>query len=356
MQLQVGKEEKKRSSFLIPALILIGVCLAIAFGLNYADVLVRRNNENVRTSTLMSIMPFTWACCAISTPLFIWLSGIIRFEGWKRVYGFTLHIVVVLLISYLVAFLYFTYAFQMELQQPMKARLISGNLFIITLPFWLLITGIAIIRNQINSKERRLESERLRSQLAEAKLNVMNLQLQPHFLFNTMQGISTLMYTDVQAADKTLHGLSDFLRYVLTKGTHHEVTVREELDALSYYLDICEVRFEKRFEFVKNIDPDVFNLQVPFLLLQPLVENIFKHVVEKRQMDVIITLNIQKQEGRLNITLSDTGVGLPEEVQYGTGLKSLIQRLDQLYHEKHGLNLSNNDKGGLTIEIDIPIK
>ncbi len=304
----------------------------------------------------LGIMPLTWIWSALLSPFFMYLNDQLPFNQKKWLPAVLIHTLLLAAFSYLIGWLYFSLYIQMDIEYAMRQRLIMGNVFVNSLPLFVLIATINAVRSYETSRERRLEAVQLEQQLTEARLKALNLQLQPHFLFNTMQGISTLMYSDVKAADDMVHGLSDFLRYVLEHGERHEVSVNEEVEGLGHFMEICQHRFMGRFVFKQAVEEEVLEANIPFLLLQPLVENIFKHGVEKYSAIIHINLLIKKEEENLLIRLEDDGPGLDKkQSKSGTGLRAIQQRLRILYGDQQTFYINNGQKSGVDIRISIPI-
>jgi len=206
--------------------------------------------------------------------------------------------------------------------------------------------------------ERELRTSELETRLAQAKLQALRMQLNPHFLFNSLNSISALMHKDVEAADATLIRLSDLLRHALDSADTHEVPLREELAFLERYLDIERTRFGQRLKVQMDIAPDTLDALVPNLALQPLVENAIKHGIEPRARPGLIQLRARRQNGQLQLQVQDDGVGLPQNqaLAEGVGLSNTRARLDQLYGEAHEFILTDAEGGGLLVRVTIPYR
>src|SRR5258708_24064647 len=152
------------------------------------------------------------------------------------------------------------------------------------------------------------------------------MQLQPHFLFNTLHAISTLMHRDVEAADRMLARLSDLLRLTLENVGVQEVTVKQEREFLEGYVEIEQPRFQDRLSVKMNIDGDVLDAAIPNLILQPLVENAVRHGIAPRAAAGHIDISASRQNGMLLIQISDDGPGLPKNgsasAKQGVGLSN----------------------------------
>jgi len=204
--------------------------------------------------------------------------------------------------------------------------------------------------------ERELKTAELEARLAQARLQALQMQLNPHFLFNTLHAISSLMHQDVEAADRMIAQLSDLLRYALESTESQQVPLRQELTFLDRYLLIQQTRFGDRLGLVREIDPETLECSVPNLILQPLVENAIQHGVAPHARPGRITLRARKQGEQLQLEVQDNGGGLNESrpAREGVGLANTRARLQQLYGEAQRLTLDNVTGGGLCVRLRIP--
>jgi LytS/YehU family sensor histidine kinase len=182
------------------------------------------------------------------------------------------------------------------------------------------------------------------------------MQLQPHFLFNTLHSISALMHRDVEAADRMLTRLSDLLRLTLESASTPEVPLSRELDFLDAYLEIQQTRFEERLEVVRDIDPLALDALVPNLLLQPLVENAIRHGVANRTTGGRVEISARRENGRLTLSVRDDGPGLSPNAGQGVGLSNTRARLEHLYGEAQSLALANDPAGGVRVTVVAPYR
>jgi two-component system LytT family sensor kinase len=213
--------------------------------------------------------------------------------------------------------------------------------------------------NRMWQKERR-RSIRAESMAHQAQLRMLRYQLNPHFLFNTLNAISTLILEkETNAANQMVSKLSGFLRYSLDKDAMQEVDLVHEINTMKLYLDIEQVRFDDRLKVKINVNDDVKDALVPSLLLQPLVENAIKHAIANRFDGGSITINASKFTGDLLIEVSDNGPGLvlspgEEPVFSGVGLKNTKERLKELYGANYSLKFLPVLPHGLNVSIRIP--
>jgi two-component sensor histidine kinase len=213
-------------------------------------------------------------------------------------------------------------------------------------------------------REREVEATELAGRLAQAQLQALRMQLNPHFLFNTLNAVSSLMLKDVQAANKMLSRLGDLLRLTLESNHRQEVPLRQEIDFLRRYLDIEQIRFGERLQLKMEIDPSTLEAAVPNLILQPLVENAIRHAIEPQEAAGQIELRSLRDNGRLILHVADNGPGLTlktakaaEVSQDGrerVGLNNTRARLRKLYGENQQFDLNGNAMGGATASLSIP--
>jgi two-component system, LytTR family, sensor kinase len=208
------------------------------------------------------------------------------------------------------------------------------------------------------SREQELRTARLAAQLAQAQLQVLQAQIHPHFLFNALNTISTVIYEDIPAADRMIARLSDFLRHALNTSNSQEVTLREELNFLNLYLDIMRPRFEERLNVEFEIESGIEEALTPKLILQPLVENSIKHAVDPDSGSVRIAVRAARENGQLRVEVEDDGPGLVAAVQsatnHGIGLSNTATRLERLYGADQEFAMRNADGGGLLVSIKLP--
>lgn len=204
------------------------------------------------------------------------------------------------------------------------------------------------------SMRSRLERERLRRQIAEHRLVALTTQLHPHFLFNTLQGISTLIHRDPDAADEMLSKLSDLLRDLLRHRDTALVSLDEELKFIRTYLEISKFRFADRLSFAIDADRDIGKTRVPLFILQPLVENALNHGIGTRAEGGKICVRARQKMGRLQLEVEDNGGGLDAPPKDGVGLSNTRDRLRAMYGTDHSLELEAIETGGVIARIDVP--
>lgn len=207
-------------------------------------------------------------------------------------------------------------------------------------------------------REREQQAALLESRLNQARLRALQAQLQPHFLFNTLNGIATLLRRDPVRAEEMLLSLSELLRIALSSSHRQEITLREELDFLGRYLAIQRMRYGNRLQVSEEIEPSALDCLVPALLLQPLVENAIRHGLEPSgqagQLRIAASLNGEW----LKLTVEDNGVGLPtdERDREGVGLANVRERLATLHGAAHQFDIAERAGGGVVVSISLPVR
>lgn len=208
-----------------------------------------------------------------------------------------------------------------------------------------------------------LQVERARALKAEAsaqraRLQALRYQLNPHFLFNTLNALSTLVVEGRNnAANRMIARLSDFLRLTLESADEQEVPLVEELEFARRYLEIEQLRFGSRLAVQFDVEPGTYAALVPNLILQPLVENAVRHAVAPREEGGTITITAHALGGYLHLRVCDDGPGLaPDAVENGVGLSNTRTRLDERYSVDHRFALQRSDGGGLTVTLAVPFR
>jgi two-component system, LytTR family, sensor kinase len=214
-------------------------------------------------------------------------------------------------------------------------------------------------------REREAQAAELTARLAQAQLQALLTQLNPHFLFNSLNAVSSLMLKDVAAANKMICRLGELLRLTLEKRDQPEITLKQELDFLRRYLEIEQIRFGQRLQLKMDLDPSTLGAAVPNLILQPLVENAVRHAIEPQEAGGQIELRSVRDNGRLVLQVSDNGPGFALEAAQNApapqarehiGLNNTRERLRKLYGENQQFDLTANPLGGATARLSIPFR
>ena len=207
-------------------------------------------------------------------------------------------------------------------------------------------------------KERVLKAE---ASAQQARLRALRYQLNPHFLFNTLNAISTLVVEgERHVASRMIARLSDFLRLTLESADAQEVQLLEEIDYARRYLEIEQLRFGSRLSVHFDVEPETYTALVPNLILQPLVENAIRHAVAPSEQGGTLTITAQRMDAALYLRVCDDGPGLTGDVEEalgrGVGLGNTQKRLRELYGETHRFALQRTDGGGLTVTLMLPFR
>ena len=200
------------------------------------------------------------------------------------------------------------------------------------------------------------ERQQLQGRLDQARLQALRLQLQPHFLFNTLNTITALVHRDPPSAERMVTGLSELLRVSLGTAGDQEVRLDRELEVLRHYLDIQLVRFSDRLSVRFDIDPAARDAMVPSLLLQPLVENAIKHGISPRVAASHLSISVRRHNETLALEVADDGIGVrgSQPLTEGVGLGNARARLASLYGTQHRLEAGPRPGGGFNVTIEIP--
>lgn len=218
---------------------------------------------------------------------------------------------------------------------------------------WGVLAAFHVIRAHRRMRERELEATQLESRLAQAQNQALRMQLQPHFLFNTLNSISALIHSDGEAADQMLTRLADLLRMTLDAGSSQEVTLRQELAFIEGYLSIERIRFQDRLKVRFEVPPDCMEARVPSFLLQPLVENAIKHGVSGLARPSNIEIRARREGEWLELEVKDDGKGF-DKGREGIGTTNTTNRLRLLYKSRQKFTLLSEPGNGTTAQIRIP--
>ena len=301
---------------------------------------------------------------ALVTPLILWLSRRFRIERDQWVRKVVLHFLFSLaLVTVLIALHFVVYMLLVGRAGSITPLRLLGYLYP-NLDRWLLVYWFILLMshafNYYNSyRKGELKASELRTQLVESQLEALKMQVQPHFLFNTLHSISALLSKDTEGARKMITRLGDFLRLTLENSGSMEVTLQQEIEFLNGYLEIERIRFQDRLTTDIKIDPAVLDARVPNLILQPIVENAMRHAVgNSRSGHVEITA--APRNGCVHIEVNDNGPGLQVDRTLetrrgkGLGLANTQARLIGLYGTAARFEMMNRPSGGLTVAIEIP--
>lgn len=219
-----------------------------------------------------------------------------------------------------------------------------------------IVTLVWALRYYRDSQQREVEAVRLTGELAEARLRALQAQIHPHFLFNTLNGVSALMHRDVPKAEEMLARLCDLLRLTLYRTMGGEIPFSEELDILQRYADVMEMRFPARVKLRIDVPSELRQMLVPPLILQPLLENVLRHGVDEMGKAVEVRVSASKTDGLLTIRMADDGRGLADggPPLLGIGLGNTQRRLHTVYGKGATLTIGSAAAAGTEVVITIP--
>ena len=345
----------------------------ITLGLIYAGPIyleVRAEGMNHSAARIFGWGILTWSVWALLTPVIVWLGRSYSLVGgaWKR--NLLVHIPAFLIISAIhsaaATFITLTVnPFDSMGESPTSflPRFLSRlkGAFGSDLLVYGGILGVCYAMDYYRKyREREYLASQLEAQLAQAQLDSLRMQLHPHFLFNTLNGIVGLVRDNKnQAAVSMLVGLSDLLRHALEHSNRQEVELKEELNFIKLYLDIQQMRFSDRLQIELDIDSKTMRALVPNLILQPLVENALRHGIGRSAEAGLVGIRSRIVDESLELIVFDNGVGLSSDWQLkgsgGIGLANTAARLQQLYSRDQRFDIRNRENGGVEIVIVIPL-
>jgi two-component system LytT family sensor kinase len=275
-------------------------------------------------------------------------------ESWKK--SLAIHIPLSLLVAALGAWMLIHMAMFFgwsDTSVPFTTRLMSLGLQ--DLPRYFVTLGVAYC---VRLREREAESSQLEARLAQAQLEILKNQMEPHFLFNALNSIAALTRIDPAAAERMTLKLAAFLRVSLDCAGSQEIPLKQELDFLQNYLDIQQTRFRDRLTVHLDVDSNLLSAPVPSLILQPLVENAIRHGIAKSAAPGHVNITAARSNGSIKIEIADNGEGVtddPTQRHEGFGLRNTRARLQQLYGERQHLHLENAPGGGCRVSLMIPL-
>src|SRR5438045_1619031 len=359
--------------------VLVGwTLIGLTFTLNYylfSDhyVAIFRQPPTLR-EMLVWELPY-WLLWAALSPLVLRLARRFPFERGRLASSSAVHLLACILISvaHRAAYLLVGWLLHVAVYRQLASiSTVYNFLIFFNLPTGFMCYGTILLVAYIldyyrRHREEELEISRLEAALAQAQLETtraqlqaLKMQLQPHFLFNTLNSISTLLDEDVEAADEMLARLGDFLRMTLQNSGAQQVRLQEELEFLRCYLQIEQVRFQDRLTVSFAVAPDVLDALVPNLILQPLVENAIRHGIVAQAGPGCIEIRLSRLNGALVLQVQDNGPGLAAtqdssgKLRDGVGLSNTRARLEHLYGGAQRFEMADALEGGLQVTLEIP--
>ena len=333
----------------------IGSFLAIAL-VNAAQLYIAYSSRGLSGWIALRWSVFDWSLWAIAWPAIAWLTRRQPLESKRLGRALAVHIPASLAFgtAQLIAFISIDSLFPRppgDMAMPLVKFI--GHEMLRRLHFQ--IFTYFVIVAIVSMVDRGLRASQLETRLAEARLSALKAQMQPHFLFNTLNAISALMHRDVEAAEQMVARLSDLLRLSLDTADQ-EIPLGRELDLLRPYLEIERIRFQDRLKVRVDVATDTRVALVPALVLQPLVENAIRHGLAPRAAAGQIDIRARREGPSLLLEVSDDGVGLTGDATPRVGLGNTRARLAELYGPRHSLEVSPREQGGVRVALSIPFR
>lgn len=342
-----------------------GVWTIVAFFFT-TQVFVMASTENQPVRYGRQFLIQTSACYlwALATPLVLWLSRryCIRRQNWLRSGAFHF-LASIILVSALLALHFVAIAVILGRASYITPFQVFRSVYI-NFDRWMLIYWFILLMSHAFSyynsyRKGELKASQLRTQLVQSQLEALKMQVHPHFLFNTLHSISALLSKDTEAARKMITRLGDFLRLTLENSGSLEVTLQQELEFLNGYLEIERIRFQDRLTTDIRVDPEVLDVRVPNLILQPIVENAMRHAIGNSTSGRVEVI-AEPHNGCVRIEVRDNGPGIDADKLLesrrgkGLGLANTQARLAGLYGAAARLEMRNSPTGGLVVALEIP--
>jgi len=297
----------------------------------------------------------------IGTPIVMWLARRFSLQQKDRFRNGFLLVIIGIVMSAAQCVLHgiITYLTRSDIA-TFNSNIILTSLFYNIDKMLIIYCGLVILQHAMDfyrsSQEKELKASRLETQLSQAQMMALKMQLQPHFLFNTLNAIVTLIHKDPDQAEEMIVRLSDFLRITLDASGRQIVSLKEELDFIKAYLSIEEVRFKGRLKFHNRVEADVYDALVPMLIIQPLVENAIKHGFSQFEGASVLEISAQKNNDILTLIVQDDAApDLGQQtINEKIGLSNIRSRLLALYGEAASLTIMPNSSRGVRAVMKIP--
>lgn len=341
------------------------------FGLFFASQFALQNQLSESPIPFWRILSWQLAsgyAWFIASPLIFLLSKRFPFEDGKWKASAPIHLLASILVSlgilavdtFVLPRLGYLERFQLQSFWETYKILFFVNFHFSIAIYW----GVVAIHQAIlyyrKYRERELATSQLEARLAESRLQVLKMQLHPHFLFNTLNAISELIHRNPDVADRMITDLSDLLRMSFENLEVQEIPLSQELEFLRKYLEIEQTRFHDRLEVKMDIGADTLDASVPNMILQPLVENAIKHGISPKAEGGHINIKAIRNNGSLELSVCDDGIGAGETAgsrgSEGVGLSNTRRRLKHLYGDRHRFEFRTLGDRGVNVSLDIPYR
>ncbi|MBA2502994.1 MAG: histidine kinase [Pyrinomonadaceae bacterium] len=323
-------------------------------------------NRAVSLPKAMARQMFAAYVFALATPFVLWLARRFRIDrrNWRR--SLPLHLLFSVVFGIIVGAIHITndllhmrgYA---GLSLPTVARYVFHQLDMEMLVYWIIVLASHALDYYNRYRDGELRAAQLESRLSQAQLQALKMQLNPHFLFNTLNAISELVYDSPATADRVVTQLSEMLRLSLKSNKSQEVSLKDELEFLERYIEIQQTLLQERLTVRFRIDAQTLDARVPNMILQPLVENAIQHGLSPRAAGGKIEIGAQRENGMLHLYVQDDGLGITSGKRRaddgkGIGLSNTRARLRHLYAERHRFELKQPSSGGVVVHLAFPFR
>jgi len=359
--------DRQRLRRWVPAgLIWLGIALLDALG---TVTIVREQGKHYQWTTLFLAVMLTWLPWAVATPLIVRMGRRYPPLKLRTAAGWVAHGVLIAGVTVVTSAWTALLSVTLNPMLPDYGAASFGRLFRMkvesnVLEALLLYTFVLTISTVLDSHARlaqqRTETARLNEQLSKAQFEALRRQIEPHFLFNTLNAVAGLVREKRNDdAVSMIAGLSDLLRRTLKQSDAQHVPLGEEMQFLEKYLDIQKARFAERLQVSVDVPEDLTSAQVPGLLLQPIVENAVKHGISKQMRGGTIRISGHRENGALRLSVYNDGPALSadwEHTHAGVGLTNIRTRLEMLYGRAFELRMRNREPSGVEVSISLPFR
>lgn len=356
-----GRAERLPTPRRLPFLVIVGVWMLFALWQAQMNVLlpIATGREPLPWSRVAeNALVFAWFW-ALLTPVLMWITRRLRDRITSRVRRIAAHAAVFVVVQPLDVAVWSTMSAILGNPTSPFVELLFGWAPFNALTYGIIAVATTALDYHDAFRERGLRAAQLEAQLALAQFQALRAQLQPHFLFNSLNTISALMHKDVARADRMLARLGELLRIAIDSSGTPEIKLIDEIEFVRRYLDIEQVRFGDRLDVRVELPADAHDALVPTMLLQPIVENAVRHGVAPHSGRGRVEIRVQRHGPQLGIVVRDTGKGLDADAlrdgqHAGVGLRTTRARLETLYGNAHELALVNVPGGGFETRVKLP--
>jgi two-component system, LytTR family, sensor kinase len=343
--------------------LLLSACWAIAVVV-FATQWFFYDSAHGMSDRFLFYLGWSFYLWGVLTPLALWLARRYPIEAGTWTYYFPLHVAFSVLLTIaqlsLEASLNWLRAGRDWSLSAALSHYLRQHTQIGFLIYWLVVIAAQFYRMHDQSRQRQVHAAQLEARLAEAMINNLRTQLHPHFLFNTLQAIATLIPEDPEAAEDVVLQLGQLLRLSLDEMHTHEISLSREVEFLERYMAIQQRRFGDRLRFEVQIDSALLDCAVPTLVLQPLVENAIRYGISQHKEEDVVTIRAFENGDRICLEVMNLSSQLEDEperlLSRGVGLSNTRLRLEQLYGMGQSLSLFELDPKGVCVRLSIPVR